>query len=122
MLSLLHIFGSETSSVEFELSYDDDCYDNNKINVQLSAPTSNERNLWLKKLNEAKNTLVVSENKQLLESSTSCYKICCNNFLLQLYLCVKTNLYCFRKKRHCLLWPSLSYCYGWQKTSNSETW
>lgn len=85
MLSLLHIFGSETSSVEFELSYDDDCYDNIYINVQLSAPTSNERNLWLKKLNEAKNTLVISENKQLLESSTNYYIIYSNNFLLQLY-------------------------------------
>lgn len=44
-------------------------YDNTPI--LLSAPSINERNLWLKKLNEAKKILIASENsqKQLLESS-----------------------------------------------------
>lgn len=52
-------------NVEFRIDYEN-------IPILLSAPSINERNLWLKKLNEAKNILIASENnqKELLESST----------------------------------------------------
>lgn len=61
---LLNIADSVTDSVEFRIDYDN-------IPILLSAPTINERNLWLKKLNEAKKILIASEKnqKQLLESS-----------------------------------------------------
>lgn len=51
-------------SVEFRIDYDN-------IPILLSAPSINERNLWLKKLNEAKRILIESEKnqKQILESS-----------------------------------------------------
>lgn len=51
-------------NVEFRIDYDN-------IPILLSAPSINERNLWLKKLNEAKRILIASEKnqKQLLESS-----------------------------------------------------
>lgn len=54
-----------TDSTELRVDYDN-------TPILLSAPSSNERNLWLKKLNEAKSILTASENnkKQLLESST----------------------------------------------------
>lgn len=70
LLPLLRIFDSKTNGVEFELSYDDDRYDNVYVHLQLSAPTSNERNLWLKKLKDAKTILIASE-KQLMESSNT---------------------------------------------------
>lgn len=51
-------------SIELRIDYDN-------IPILLSAPSMNERNLWLKKINEAKTILVASErNKKLLESST----------------------------------------------------
>lgn len=65
---LLNIAESVTDSVEFRVDYDN-------VPILLSAPTINERNLWLKQLNEAKKILIASEKnqKQLLESSTIKY-------------------------------------------------
>jgi len=62
---LLNIADSVTDSVEFRIDYDN-------IPILLSSPSINERNLWLKKLNEAKKILIASEKnqKQLMESST----------------------------------------------------
>jgi len=62
---LLNIADPVIDNVEFRIDYD-------SIPILLSAPTINERNLWLKKLNEAKKILIASENKQkqILESST----------------------------------------------------
>lgn len=62
---LLNIADSVTDSVEFRIDYDN-------IPILLSCPSINERNLWLKKLNEAKKILIASEKnqKQLIESST----------------------------------------------------
>lgn len=61
---LLNIGDSVTDNVEFRIDYDN-------VPILLSAPSINERNLWLKKLNEAKKILIASEKnqKQLLESS-----------------------------------------------------
>lgn len=58
-------------NVEFRIDYDN-------IPILLSASSINERNLWLKKLNEAKNILIASEKnqKQLLESSTTLIYTC----------------------------------------------
>lgn len=66
---LLNIADPVTDSVEFRVDYDN-------IPILLSAPTINERNLWLKQLNEAKKILIASEKnqKQLLESSTIKYQ------------------------------------------------
>lgn len=60
----LNIADTVTDSVEFRVDYDN-------IPILLSAPSCNERNLWLKKLNEAKTILTASEKnqKKLLESS-----------------------------------------------------
>lgn len=60
----LNIADSVTDSVEFRIDYDG-------YPILLSAPSCNERNLWLKKLNEAKKILIASEKnqKQILESS-----------------------------------------------------
>lgn len=67
-MTLLNIADSVSDSVEFRVDYDN-------IPILLSAPTINERNLWLKQLNEAKKILIASEKnqKQLLESSTVKY-------------------------------------------------
>lgn len=61
---LLNIAESVPDSVEFRVDYDN-------IPILLSASTINERNLWLKQLNEAKKILIASEKsqKQLMESS-----------------------------------------------------
>lgn len=60
----LNIADPVIDSVEFRIDYDN-------IPILLSAPSINERNLWLKKLNEAKKILIESEKnqKQILESS-----------------------------------------------------
>lgn len=67
-MTLLNIADSVTDSVEFRVDYDN-------IPILLSASTINERNLWLKQLNEAKKILIASEKnqKQLLESSNIKY-------------------------------------------------
>lgn len=61
---LLNIADSTNDCLEFRIDYDN-------VPVLLSAPTINERNLWLKKLNEVKKILIVSEKNQkhLLETS-----------------------------------------------------
>lgn len=61
---LLNIADSIIDSVEFRIDYDN-------TPILLSTSNINERNLWLKKLNEAKTILIASEKnqKQLLESS-----------------------------------------------------
>jgi len=61
---LLNIADTVNNSVEFRIDYDN-------LPILLSTSSINERNLWLKKLNEAKKILIASEKnqKQLLESS-----------------------------------------------------
>lgn len=61
---LLNIADLSNDSIEFRIDYDN-------IPILLSAPSINERNLWLKKLNGAKKILIASEKNQkhLLETS-----------------------------------------------------
>lgn len=61
---LLNIADSINDCLEFRIDYDN-------MPILLSAPSINERNLWLKKLNEAKKILIASEKNQkhLLETS-----------------------------------------------------
>ncbi|XP_050533281.1 intersectin-1 isoform X2 [Daktulosphaira vitifoliae] len=71
LLTQINIIESMNDCAEFRLEHDNS-------SILLTAPTLSERNLWLKKLNEAKRILVASEKnqKQLMESKKADFGAC----------------------------------------------
>ncbi|XP_050430286.1 intersectin-1 [Adelges cooleyi] len=71
LLSKLNIIESMNDCAEFRLEYDN-------TPILLTVQTSSERNLWMKKLNEAKRILIASESnqKQLIESKKADFGAC----------------------------------------------